>query len=122
MRVPRQVEEERLAMAKKIASYGDYFVSDAFGTAHRNSTTMNDWSGCPSKVLGQGVAGYLMGKEIKAFANVVNDPPRPMVAIIGGSKVSNKILLLENLIDRVDKLVGYWRRYVMAYTFLKAQG
>jgi phosphoglycerate kinase len=110
-----KVEDERLSMAKKIASYGDYYVSDAFGTAHRNSATM---TGIP-KVMGQGAAGYLMGKEIKAFSRVLNDAPRPMVAIVGGSKVSDKILLLENLILRVDKLVIGG---AMAYTFLKAQG
>lgn len=110
-----KVEDERLAMAKKIASYGDCYVSDAFGTAHRNSATM---TGIP-KVLGQGSAGYLMGKEIKAFSKILNDPPRPMVAIVGGSKVSDKILLLENLITKVDKLlIGG----AMAYTFLSAQG
>lgn len=110
-----KVEEERLAMAKKLASYGDIYVSDAFGTAHRNSATM---TGIPT-VLKQGAAGYLMGKEIKAFAKVLNEPQTPMVAIVGGSKVSDKILLLENLITRVDKLlIGG----AMAYTFLKAQG
>ena len=108
-------EEERLLMAKTLASYGDFYVSDAFGTAHRNSASM---TGIP-KVLGQGVAGFLMAKEIKAFAEVLNDPPRPLVAIVGGSKVSDKILLLENMITKIDRLVIGG---AMAYTFLNAQG
>lgn len=108
-------EDERMEMAKKLASYGDFFVSDAFGTAHRNSASM---TGIP-KVLGAGVAGILMEKEISAFASVLSDPPRPLVAIVGGSKVSDKILLLENMIQKIDKLlIGG----AMAYTFLKAQG
>mmetsp|Transcript_15973 Transcript_15973/g.23430 ORF Transcript_15973/g.23430 Transcript_15973/m.23430 type:complete len:371 (+) Transcript_15973:717-1829(+) len=108
-------ESDRLAMARKIASYGDYYISDAFGTAHRNSATM---TGIP-KVLGHGAAGYLMGKEIDAFANVLHDPPRPMVAIVGGAKVSDKILLLEHMLSRIDKLIIGG---AMAYTFLKVQG
>jgi len=108
-------ESDRLAMAKKIASYGDYFVSDAFGTAHRDSATM---TGVP-KVLGHGAGGYLMDKEIKYFASVLHNPPRPMVAIVGGAKVSDKILLLENMLTHIDKLIIGG---AMAYTFLSAQG
>lgn len=108
-------EEERMEMASKIASYGDYYVSDAFGTAHRNSATM---TGVP-KVLGHGAAGYLMAKEVKAFVKILGSPPRPMVAIVGGAKVSDKILLLENMLTRIDKLIIGG---AMAYTFLKAQG
>mmetsp|Transcript_16472 Transcript_16472/g.25709 ORF Transcript_16472/g.25709 Transcript_16472/m.25709 type:complete len:414 (+) Transcript_16472:132-1373(+) len=108
-------EEERMEMATKIASYGDYYVSDAFGTAHRNSATM---TGIP-QVLGHGAAGYLMAKEVSAFAKVLGSPPRPMVAIVGGAKVSDKILLLENMLTRIDKLIIGG---AMAYTFLKAQG
>lgn len=107
--------EDRLAMAKKLASYGNYFVSDAFGTAHRDSATMTGIA----KELGHGAAGFLMGREINYFSKVLAQPPRPMVAIVGGSKVSDKILLLENMLPRVDKLlIGG----AMAYTFLKAQG
>lgn len=108
-------EFDRFAMAKKIASYGDYFVSDAFGTAHRDSATM---TGIP-KVLGHGAAGYLMDKEIKYFASVLDNPPRPMVAIVGGAKVSDKILLLEHMLTHIDKLIIGG---AMAYTFLSAQG
>ncbi|RNF01546.1 phosphoglycerate kinase [Trypanosoma rangeli] len=108
-------EEERHAMARVLASYGDVFVSDAFGTAHRDSATM---TGIP-KVLGCGAAGYLMDKEISYFAKVLGSPARPFVAIVGGAKVSDKILLLDNMLQRIDYLlIGG----AMAYTFLKAQG
>ncbi|CUG88283.1 phosphoglycerate kinase, putative [Bodo saltans] len=102
-------------MAQKLASYTDYFVSDAFGTAHRDSATM---TGIP-KALGHGAAGYLMEREINYFAKVLGNPPRPMVAIVGGAKVSDKILLLENMLTRIDKLIIGG---AMAYTFLKAKG
>jgi len=108
-------ESDRLAMAERLASYGDYFVSDAFGTAHRDSATM---TGIP-KVLGHGAAGYLMDLEIKYFTSVLDNPPRPMVAIVGGAKVSDKILLLEHMLTHIDKLVIGG---AMAYTFLSAQG
>ena len=102
-------------MSEKLASYADYFVSDAFGTAHRDSATM---TGIPRE-LGHGAAGYLMDREINYFAKVLGNPPRPMVAIVGGAKVSDKIQLLENMLQRIDKLVIGG---AMAYTFLKAQG
>lgn len=108
-------EEERDAMAKVLASYGDVYVSDAFGTAHRDSATM---TGIP-KVLGAGYAGYLMEKEINYFAKVLNNPPRPLVAIVGGAKVSDKIQLLDNMLGRINYLVIGG---AMAYTFQKAQG
>ncbi|KAL7568531.1 hypothetical protein ACA910_002646 [Epithemia clementina (nom. ined.)] len=108
-------EEERLVMAKTLASYGDIFICDAFGTAHRNAATV---TGIPS-VMGQGAAGYLMAKEVEAFRQVLTDPPRPFCAIVGGSKVSDKILLLEQLMEKVNKLlIGG----AMAYTFLKTEG
>lgn len=75
-------------------------------------------TGLPA-VMGHGAAGYLMNKEITAFSQILTDPPRPFCAIVGGSKVSDKILLLENLLQRVDcLLIGG----AMAYTFLKATG
>ncbi|CAJ15976.1 phosphoglycerate kinase [Trypanosoma brucei brucei TREU927] len=107
--------KEREAMAKILASYGDVYISDAFGTAHRDSATM---TGIP-KILGNGAAGYLMEKEISYFAKVLGNPPRPLVAIVGGAKVSDKIQLLDNMLQRIDYLlIGG----AMAYTFLKAQG
>jgi len=108
-------DEERLVMARKLASYGDYFVSDAFGTAHRNSATMT----CLPHVMGHGAAGYLMAQEISAFFKILKNPPRPYCAIVGGAKVSDKILLLENLMTKIDKLIIGG---AMAYTFLKAKG
>ena len=108
-------EAERLQMATVLASYGDVFVSDAFGTAHRNSASM---TGVP-KVLGFGACGHLIKKEIDYFSSALRTPQRPFVAIVGGAKVSDKILLLDNLIKMCDKiLIGG----AMAYTFLKAQG
>ncbi|KAF8277243.1 3-phosphoglycerate kinase, glycosomal [Trypanosoma cruzi] len=108
-------EEERDAMARVLASYGDVYISDAFGTAHRESATM---TGIP-KVLGHGAAGYLMEKEISYFAKVLGSPARPLVAIVGGAKVSDKIQLLDNMLQRIDHLIIGG---AMAYTFLKAQG
>jgi len=108
-------EAERLAMAKTLASYGDVYVSDAFGTAHRDSATM---TGIPA-VMGHGAAGYLIKKEVDAFGAVLGDPPKPVVAIVGGAKVSDKILLLENMLPKIDKLlIGG----AMAYTFLQCAG
>lgn len=108
-------KKEGKVMAEKLAAYADYFVSDAFGTAHRDSATM---TGIP-RALGHGCAGYLMDREINYFSKVLGDPPRPMVAIVGGAKVSDKILLLDNMLNRIDKLIIGG---AMAYTFLKAQG
>lgn len=108
-------KKDGAVVAEKLASYADYFVSDAFGTAHRDSATM---TGIP-KVLGHGAAGYLMDREINYFAKVLGNPPRPMVAIVGGAKVSDKIQLLENMLQRIDKLIIGG---AMAYTFLKSQG
>jgi phosphoglycerate kinase len=108
-------ESERMLMATKLAEYADYFVSDAFGTAHRDSATMTTIA----KVLGHGAAGYLMDREINYFAKVLVAPARPMVAIVGGAKVSDKILLLENMLTRINKLIIGG---AMAYTFLKAKG
>ena len=110
-----KVEADRLKMAAVLAEYGDYFVCDAFGTAHRDAATI---TGIP-KVLGHGVAGYLMKKEIDSFTRALTSPSRPMCAIVGGSKVSDKIKVLDNLVTKVNKLfIGG----AMAYAFLAAQG
>ena len=108
-------ENERLAMARHIASYGDYFVSDAFGTSHRQSATV---VGIPL-ALGHGCCGYLMKREIEAYANLLGEPPRPTVAIVGGVKVSEKIVLLENILPQIDVIIIGG---AMAFTFLKVQG
>lgn len=108
-------EEKRLEMARKLASYADLYISDAFGTAHRDAASM---TGVP-KIMGQGACGYLMKKEIDYFTKALRNPEKPVIAIVGGAKVSDKIQLLQNLLKNVDKMVIGG---AMAYTFLKAQG
>ncbi|HOX28855.1 MAG TPA: phosphoglycerate kinase [bacterium] len=101
--------------AKELASLGDLYVNDAFGTAHRPDASV---AGIP-KFLQPAVAGLLMKKEIEYFDNVLDNPERPFTAILGGAKVSDKILVIENLLNKVDNiLIGGG----MAFTFYKAQG
>jgi phosphoglycerate kinase len=96
------------------ASLGDLFVLDAFGTAHRAHASTVGVS-----VLLPNALGFLVEKEVKALGEAVNNPKRPLVAILGGSKVSSKIAVIDNLLDTADKvLIGGG----MAYTFYKAQG
>ena len=101
--------------SKELASLADLFVNDAFGTAHRAHCSNVG----VSSILKPAVAGYLIEKEIKFLGNAVNSPVRPLVAILGGSKVSSKISVIENLLKKVDKLIIGGG---MAYTFLAAQG
>ena len=100
--------------AKKLASYAEIFVNDAFGTAHRaHASTEGVTHFLPS------VCGFLIKKEIDALDGGINNPKRPLVAIVGGSKVSSKIDVLNALLDKVDTLlIGG----AMTYTFVKAQG
>ena len=101
-------------LGKYWASLGDVFVNDAFGTAHRSHASN---VGIASNL--ESAAGDLMEKEIKFIGGVVNNPDKPVVAILGGAKVSDKIGVIENLLNVADKvLIGGG----MAYTFLKAQG
>lgn len=101
-------------LGKYWASLGDVFVNDAFGTAHREHA-----SNVGISTHLETAAGYLMEKEIKFIGGVVNDPQKPVVAILGGAKVSDKIGVIKNLVNIADKiLIGGG----MAYTFLKAQG
>lgn len=101
-------------LGKYWASLGDVFVNDAFGTAHRAHASN---VGIASNL--ESAAGYLMEKEIKFIGNAVDEPKRPFVAILGGSKVSDKIGVIENLIEKADKiLIGGG----MTYTFYKAKG
>ena len=102
-------------MAKKLASYGDLFVNDAFGTAHRAHAS----TAVICKYVPVSVAGFLMEKEIQYLGNAVEHPVRPFVAILGGAKVSDKLAVVNNLLDKVDTLIVGGG---MAYTFLKAQG
>lgn len=100
--------------AKKLASFGDIFVNDAFGTAHRaHASTAGIAEYLPA------VSGFLIEKELKFLGNAVNNPERPFVAILGGAKVSDKIGVIDSLLEKVDTLmIGGG----MAYTFFKAQG
>jgi 3-phosphoglycerate kinase len=106
---------EREAMAKTLAGYGDVYVNDAFGTAHRpHASTETIAHFLPA------VAGFLMEKEIEFLdEKVLKNPAKPFVAIIGGAKVSSKIAVLESLLNKVDKLIIGGG---MAYTFFKARG
>ncbi|HBM80992.1 MAG: phosphoglycerate kinase [Clostridiales bacterium] len=100
--------------ARKLASLGDVFVNDAFGTAHRaHSSTAGVAEYLPA------VAGFLIEKEISVMGKALNNPDRPLVAILGGAKVSDKIGVINNLLDKVDKLIIGGG---MAYTFEKALG
>ena len=101
--------------SKELASLCDVFVNDAFGTAHRAHCSNVG----VTKYVDTAVVGYLMEKEIAFLGNAVNNPERPFVAILGGSKVSSKISVINNLLDKVDTLIIGGG---MAYTFLKAQG
>ena len=110
-----ELKEKQKAMAKKLASYGEIFVNDAFGAAHRAHAS----TAVICKYIGTSVAGFLMEKEIRYLGNAVNNPVRPFVAILGGAKVSDKLAVVNNLLDKVDVLIVGGG---MAYTFLKAQG
>ncbi len=101
-------------LARAFAALGDRFVNDAFGASHRDHSSVSGIARfLPS------AAGRLLEAEVRAFSRVLNDPAHPFVAILGGAKVSDKLLVVEHLLDRVDQLlVGGG----MAYTFLAAQG
>lgn len=103
------------AFSKELASLADVFVNDAFGTAHRAHCSNVG----VTEYVDTAVVGYLMQKEIDFLGNAVNNPNRPFVAILGGSKVSSKISVINNLLDKVDTLIIGGG---MAYTFAKAQG
>ena len=103
--------------AKTLASYADVYVNDAFGTAHRkhaSTAVIADYFDADSKML-----GYLMEKEVTAIDNVLKNAEHPFTAIIGGSKVSSKLAVIKNLLDKVDNLIIGGG---MGYTFIKAQG
>ena len=101
--------------SKELASLCDVFVNDAFGTAHRAHCSNVG----VTQYVDTAVVGYLMQKEIDFLGNAVNNPERPFVAILGGAKVSSKISVIENLLDKVDTLIIGGG---MSYTFSKAQG
>ena len=113
----KEMKAKQKEFAKNLASYADCYIMDAFGTAHRShasTAVIADYFDVDSKML-----GYLMEKEVKAVDNVLNNINRPFVAIMGGSKVSTKIGIIENLMTKVDKLILCGG---MTYTFAKANG
>jgi phosphoglycerate kinase len=114
VRFYKEEEANDEQFAKELASYGDVYVNDAFGTAHRaHASTEGVAHFLPS------AAGFLIEKEVKFFAPLLENPDKPFVAIIGGSKVSSKISVLESLVRTCDAIVIGGG---MAYTFLKVQG
>ena len=110
------VKESQKAFVKKLASYADCYINDAFGTAHRaHGSTALIAAYFPNDKM----FGYLMEGEIKAIDNVLKNAKHPFTAIIGGSKVSSKLAVLENMLEKVDNLIIGGG---MGYTFVKAQG
>lgn len=109
------LKEQQKELAKKLASYGDIYCNDAFGTAHRAHAS----TAIITKYIPTSVAGFLMEKEIAFLGNAVEKPVRPFVAILGGAKVSDKLAVVSNLLTKVNTLIIGGG---MAYTFLKAQG
>ena len=113
----KEMKARQKEFAKTLASYADCYVMDAFGTAHRkhaSTAVIADYFDADNKML-----GYLMEKEVQAVDNILKDIKRPFTAIMGGSKVSTKIGIIENLMDKVDNLILCGG---MTYTFAKAQG
>ena len=112
-----EMKNRQKDFAKKLASYADVYVNDAFGTAHRkhaSTAVIADYFDADHKML-----GLLMEKEVKAIDNVLKNAEHPFTAIIGGSKVSSKLAVIKNLLDKVDNLIIGGG---MGYTFIKAQG
>lgn len=113
----KAVKESQKEFTKTLASYADVYVNDAFGTAHRahaSTALIADLFTAENKMF-----GYLLQKEVDSVDKIMKDPTRPFTAIIGGSKVSSKIDVIENLLDKVDNLIIGGG---MAFTFIKAQG
>ena len=113
----KAIKASQKEFTKTLASYGEYYINDAFGTAHRahaSTALIADYFDADHKMF-----GYLMGKEVAAVNKVMNDIQRPFTAIMGGSKVSTKIEIIENLLTKVDNLILCGG---MTYTFKKALG
>ena len=113
----KALKESQKEFTKKLASYADYYINDAFGTAHRahaSTALIADYFDAEHKMY-----GFLMGKEVDAVNKVMKDIKRPFTAIMGGSKVSTKIEIIENLLTKVDNLILCGG---MTYTFKKALG
>ena len=113
----KEMKAKQKGFAKTLASYADVYVNDAFGTAHRkhaSTTVIADYFDADNKMV-----GFLMEKELNAVDNILNNIKRPFTAIMGGSKVSTKIGIIENLMEKVDNLILCGG---MTYTFMKALG
>lgn len=113
----KEMKGKQKEFAKTLASYADCYVNDAFGTAHRkhaSTAVIADYFDADNKML-----GYLMEKEVNAIDNVLKNAKHPFTAIIGGSKVSSKLAVIKNLLDKVDNLIIGGG---MGFTFVKAQG
>jgi phosphoglycerate kinase len=102
-------------LSKELALLGDVYVSDAFGSVHRAHASTEG----VTKFIDKSAAGYLVAKEMEYFSKVLENPERPLTAILGGAKVSDKITVIDNLLNLVDTLIIGGG---MAYTFMKAQG
>ncbi|MDD2648843.1 MAG: phosphoglycerate kinase, partial [Eubacteriales bacterium] len=115
LRFHKEEEKNDPEFAKKLAEFGEIYVNDAFGTAHRAHASTEG----VTHYISTSVAGFLIEKELRIMGGALEDPKRPFVAILGGAKVSDKIGVINNLIDKVDALlIGGG----MAYTFRKALG
>ena len=108
-------KDDDMTFAEELAKLGDFYVNDAFGAAHRNHTSTAKLA----KLVKPAVSGLLMEKELRCLSQALDNPTRPFTAVVGGAKVSSKIGVLENLIDKVDNLIIGGG---MAYTFVKANG
>lgn len=110
-----EAKDDDMTFAAELAKLGDFYVNDAFGAAHRNHTS----TAKVAKLVKPAVSGLLMEKELRCLSQALDNPTRPFTAVVGGAKVSSKIGVLENLIDKVDNLIIGGG---MAYTFVKANG
>ena len=110
-----EAKDDDMTFAEELAKLGDFYVNDAFGAAHRKHTS----TAKVAHILKPAVAGLLMEKEIRCLSQALDNPTHPFTAVVGGAKVSSKIGVLENLIDKVDNLIIGGG---MAYTFVKANG
>ena len=110
-----EAKDDDMTFAEELAKLGDFYVNDAFGAAHRNHTSTAKLA----KILKPAVSGLLMEKEIRCLSQALDNPTRPFTAVVGGAKVSSKIGVLENLLDKVDNMIIGGG---MDYTFVKANG
>ena len=110
-----EAKDDDMTFAEELAKLGDFYVNDAFGAAHRNHTSTAKLA----KLVKPAVSGLLMEKVLRCLSQALDNPTRPFTAVVGGAKVSSKIGVLENLIDKVDNLIIGGG---MAYTFVKANG